>query len=472
MSALQSIPGRVTLNVRSVVRGKVEQIQLPDDIKQVDIIISEWMGYALLYESMLDSVLHARDRFLRPGGVMAPSQTKMMFGLCDAAEIYKERVAFWSDIYGRRTGLVHCRVSLMLRRLRLDRHGHGCIRGGYRGRRWSRDHGQRTRRREGRHQSAPTPAPVLTSPQDLYLPDVTPRQLDFSSPFKLTATTARTTKIHAFVLYFDTFFNETGAPVPADTPVAVAREGDPILAEVWQVGGRRHLTRRMSSGEAIKPHEPKIVSFSTGPLSVPTHWKQTLFLLREPIVADEGTPRRPLYACWFLVLTCGVCRCVGAGRVQVQEERGQLARARRRDPLLRQACRRGLADRRRDRPDIQGPISYDLPQQQNHVSIAAPLANAEFDALPRFDQTSRRRARRDGGMATQGRRRLGILTATNTGLSGLSFTGASTSFIVLGFPYRHHADRSCNSDHVAYSSFKSHILGTQRMLHAFRSYSR
>ena len=58
------------------------------------------MGYALLYESMLDSVLHARDRFLKPDGVMAPSQTKMMFGLCDAAEIYKERIAFWGDIYG------------------------------------------------------------------------------------------------------------------------------------------------------------------------------------------------------------------------------------------------------------------------------------------------------------------------------------------------------------------------------------
>jgi type I protein arginine methyltransferase len=90
----------VMLTVYSVVRGKVEQIQLPDDIKQVDIIISEWMGYALLYESMLDSVLHARDRFLRPGGVMAPSQTRMLLGLCDASDIYKERVAFWSDIYG------------------------------------------------------------------------------------------------------------------------------------------------------------------------------------------------------------------------------------------------------------------------------------------------------------------------------------------------------------------------------------
>jgi hypothetical protein len=30
----------------------------------VDIIISEWMGYFLLYESMLDTVLYARDKWL------------------------------------------------------------------------------------------------------------------------------------------------------------------------------------------------------------------------------------------------------------------------------------------------------------------------------------------------------------------------------------------------------------------------
>jgi len=32
----------------------------------------------------------------------------------------------------------------------------------------------------------------------------------------------------------------------------------------------------------------KITSFSTGPKSTPTHWKQTLFLLREPLVVVEG----------------------------------------------------------------------------------------------------------------------------------------------------------------------------------------
>ena|ERR1700722_13203155 len=85
---------------RRILHEKVEKITLPDGYDHVDVIISEWMGYALLYESMLDSVLHARNRFLRPGGLIAPSQARMKLALCEAAEIYKERVEFWSDIYG------------------------------------------------------------------------------------------------------------------------------------------------------------------------------------------------------------------------------------------------------------------------------------------------------------------------------------------------------------------------------------
>ena len=82
-------------------RGKVESIQLPPEHPKVDVIISEWMGYALLYESMLDSVLHARDRFLKPnGGVMAPSQTRMMLALCDPESVIKQRVGFWKNVYG------------------------------------------------------------------------------------------------------------------------------------------------------------------------------------------------------------------------------------------------------------------------------------------------------------------------------------------------------------------------------------
>ena len=46
----------------TILKGKMEEIELP--VKEVDIIISEWMGYFLLYESMLDSILFARDKYL------------------------------------------------------------------------------------------------------------------------------------------------------------------------------------------------------------------------------------------------------------------------------------------------------------------------------------------------------------------------------------------------------------------------
>ena len=44
------------------IRGEVETVRLPVD--SVDVSISEWMGYFLLFESMLDTVLYARDKWL------------------------------------------------------------------------------------------------------------------------------------------------------------------------------------------------------------------------------------------------------------------------------------------------------------------------------------------------------------------------------------------------------------------------
>lgn len=40
----------------------MEEVELP--VEKVDIIISEWMGYFLFYESMLDTVIYARDKWL------------------------------------------------------------------------------------------------------------------------------------------------------------------------------------------------------------------------------------------------------------------------------------------------------------------------------------------------------------------------------------------------------------------------
>lgn len=74
---------------------------------------------------------------------------------------------------------------------------------------------------------------------DLDLLTVTTDCLDFSTEFQLVPT--KTTEITALVGYFDTFFDL-----------------------------------------------PNPVTFSTGPHSKPTHWKQTAFLLQNPISVKEG----------------------------------------------------------------------------------------------------------------------------------------------------------------------------------------
>uniref|UniRef100_A0A3B3XUJ9 Uncharacterized protein n=1 Tax=Poecilia mexicana TaxID=48701 RepID=A0A3B3XUJ9_9TELE len=55
--------------------GKVEEVELP--VEGVDIIISEWMGYCLFYESMLNTVIYARDKWLKPDGLIFPDRATL-----------------------------------------------------------------------------------------------------------------------------------------------------------------------------------------------------------------------------------------------------------------------------------------------------------------------------------------------------------------------------------------------------------
>jgi len=82
----------------TVIKGKMEEIELP--VKQVDIIISEWMGYFLFYESMLDSVLWARDKYLIPGGKMLPDKVHMYMAAIEDGSYKQSKKNFWNDVYG------------------------------------------------------------------------------------------------------------------------------------------------------------------------------------------------------------------------------------------------------------------------------------------------------------------------------------------------------------------------------------
>ena len=61
-----------------VINKKAEELIVLEDLPKVDIIISEWMGYCLLYEGMLPSVLYARDHFLEKGGLIFPERAKII----------------------------------------------------------------------------------------------------------------------------------------------------------------------------------------------------------------------------------------------------------------------------------------------------------------------------------------------------------------------------------------------------------
>jgi SAM-dependent methyltransferase len=187
-------------------KGKVETIDLPVD--KVDIIISEWMGYFLLYEGMLDSVLVARDRWLKSDGLMAPSCTKILFSAVGDAEWYNDRVNFWNNVYG-----------FSMTPMNQDFIKNGLI------------------------TVLPSGSMISNSIviKDIQTKTITVPELDFQNEFSLDILSDG--KVYAFCGWFDTFFE----------------------------------------GQNIDP-----VMFSTSPSTTPTHWMQTAFILKEPVVVEKG----------------------------------------------------------------------------------------------------------------------------------------------------------------------------------------
>ncbi|XP_029946360.1 protein arginine N-methyltransferase 3 isoform X2 [Salarias fasciatus] len=82
----------------TLIKGRIEDIELP--VEKVDIIISEWMGYFLLFESMLDSVLHARDLYLADDGSVYPDLCNISLAALGDTQKHQDRIAFWDDVYG------------------------------------------------------------------------------------------------------------------------------------------------------------------------------------------------------------------------------------------------------------------------------------------------------------------------------------------------------------------------------------
>ena len=82
----------------TIFKSKVEDVKLP--VEKVDIIISEWMGYFLLYESMLDTVLYARDKWLNKDGYMLPDHASITLAGIEDTDYKASKINFWEDVYG------------------------------------------------------------------------------------------------------------------------------------------------------------------------------------------------------------------------------------------------------------------------------------------------------------------------------------------------------------------------------------
>lgn len=80
-----------------VLKGKVEEVDIPE---KVDVVISEPMGFLLVHERMLESYMAARDKYLKPGGLMFPTVGTIFCAPFSDDALYAEqtgKVAFWDN---------------------------------------------------------------------------------------------------------------------------------------------------------------------------------------------------------------------------------------------------------------------------------------------------------------------------------------------------------------------------------------
>ncbi|RXK41803.1 protein arginine N-methyltransferase 3 [Tremella mesenterica] len=232
-------------DIITIIQGKVEETSLP--VLKVDIIISEWMGYMLLYESMLDSVLVARDKFLSNTGLMVPSQTRLVISGITAEKVWAERVKFWSSVYGFDMATM-----------------------------------SDTYFDEGLTEVV-DPEEVMTTEsiiKDINSHSATIDSLDFHSSFQIHSTTTEPITLRAFMVHFNTFFSPLSGQashVSSEHTVDLVKYENTNIAEPIHPP---HVDREGKVGTEV--------SFTTGPKGRETHWKQVVFLLRNSIVLQPG----------------------------------------------------------------------------------------------------------------------------------------------------------------------------------------
>jgi len=172
LHAQQIVKDNKLEHIVTLIKGKVEEVELPGVEKGgVDIIISEWMGYCLLYESMLPTVLHARDKWLKPDGIILPDKASIHLVAIEDADYKEDKINFWDNVSGFD---MSCIREVAMQEPLVD---------------------------------VVDPKQIISSPARLISFDINTvktEELQFKVPFRLVAT--RDDYCHAFVAYFDIEF--------------------------------------------------------------------------------------------------------------------------------------------------------------------------------------------------------------------------------------------------------------------------
>jgi SAM-dependent methyltransferase len=80
-----------------VLCGRAIDAELPEP---VDVIVSDLSGALPLFEEHLPSVIHARDRFLEPGGTLIPQRDRLFCAPLSDAALYADLLAPWRSVPG------------------------------------------------------------------------------------------------------------------------------------------------------------------------------------------------------------------------------------------------------------------------------------------------------------------------------------------------------------------------------------
>lgn len=260
-------------DVIEVIHGLVEEISLPHGYTHVDIIVSEWMGFYLLHESMLDSVIVARDRFLAPEGILAPSHATLYFAPVDLSQHFQDRAEEWSNIYGFDFSPVASKINMD----EVSKPLVQCL----------------------------SPSVLRADPQEvltLNLQTVTLKDVEeFSKLLKFPL--KHDSKIFGFAAWFDVTFvvggtvhsleeDISGPEVPPKS--CVNEMGDACSGEALHTWCRQgeDLTQDLklpqSQTKQTSPCPEPPTTLRTGPLEPPTHWKQTVIFLPQTILVEGG----------------------------------------------------------------------------------------------------------------------------------------------------------------------------------------